>query len=84
MLLNPPSPLLNLKVNLVSYVIGCENYQKESGVPHLCSRLRFSWSAESGSKHYDWDPHYCTFVILFPSFAARFPSASCTLHFHCT
>ena len=41
MLLNPPSHLLHLKVDLVSYVIGCENYQNESGVPHLCSRLRF-------------------------------------------
>ena len=29
-------------------------------------------------------PQYLTFVILFPSFADRFPSASCTIHFHTT
>ena len=38
--------------------------------------------AQSSSALY-WDPHYRTFVILLPSFAASFPSASCTLHFHC-
>ena len=43
MLLNPPSHLLNLKVDLVSYVIGCENSQNESGIPHLCSRLSLQW-----------------------------------------
>ena len=33
MLLTPPSTILNLKVDLVSYVIGCENSQNESNIP---------------------------------------------------
>ena len=44
MLLNPPPTYFTSRstFNSVSYVIGCENYQNESGVPHLCSRLRSS------------------------------------------
>jgi hypothetical protein len=35
--------IADLKVDLVSYVIGVENSQNESGIPHLCSRLSLQW-----------------------------------------
>ena len=43
MLLTLSSHLLDLKVGLVSYMIGCDNSQNESGIPHRCSKLLLQW-----------------------------------------
>ena len=86
MLLNPPSHLLNLKVDLVSYVIGCKNSQNESRryPPPVLKTFAVGLLSLDPSTMIGTPIITLQVVILLPSFAARFPSASCTIHFHCT
>ena len=79
MLLNPPSPYTRPQCwHCLVCDLVVRTLRTKAVSPTCVPDFRFSGSAESGSKHYDWDPPFITFVVLLPSFANRFPSASCT------